>query len=216
MISVDFAGNMSKPTAPIKVKIPDVIPPLTPTLQQSELRDKILYAKYEKSGSNDVLQYLLQRSVDNREWQTFETRPANKVSGLFVEINDTIKEQGVYHRVRVIAVDESYLYSNASDYAEGRLTGKDRSKPCKNATAKYDIKLNRVELNWSHDEASFTEFIVYRKVNNGKSFFLAKTKNLGLYIDRDIKEEGKYDYIIVANTKGKGDAIPTEISIIIN
>ncbi len=213
MISVDFAGNMSKPTAPIKVKIPDVIPPLTPTLQQSELRDKILFAKYEKSGSNDVLQYLLQRSVDNREWQTFETRSANKVSGLFVEINDTIKEHGVYHRVRVIAVDESYLYSNASEYAEGRLTGKDRSKPCKNATAKYDIKMNRVELNWSHDEASFTEFIVYRKVNNGKSFFLGKTKNLGLYIDRDIKEKGTYKYIIIAITNNKGEATPTEISI---
>jgi hypothetical protein len=213
MLTVDFAGNMSKPTAPIKVNIPDVIPPLTPTLQQSELRDKIIYAKYEKSGSNDVLQYLLQRSVDNREWQTFETRPANKVSGLFVEINDTIKEQGVYHRVRVIAVDESYLYSNASEYAEGRLTGKDRSKPCKNTTAKYDSKLNRVEINWMHDEASFTEFLLYRKVNNGKSFFLGKTKNLGLYIDRDIKEKGKYNYIIIAITNNKGEAIPSEISV---
>jgi hypothetical protein len=213
MLTVDFKGNMSLATLPIKVKIPDVIPPVTPTLQESELRDKILYAKYEKSGSNDVLQYLLQRSVDNREWQTFETRPANKVSGLFVEINDTIKEHGVYHRVRVIAVDESYLYSNASEYAEGRLTGKDRSKPCKNATAKYDAKLNRVEINWMHDEASFTEFLLYRKVNNGKSFFLGKTKNLGFYIDRDIKEKGNYNYIIIAITNNKGEAIPSEISV---
>lgn len=216
MLTVDYAGNMSKPTAPIKVKIPDVIPPLTPTLQQSELRDKILYAKYEKSGSNDVLQYLLQRSVDNREWRTFQTLSASKISGTFIEINDTIKEHGVYQRVRVIAEDESLLQSSPSEFASGRVTGKDRSKPCKNATAKYDSKLNRVELNWSHDEASATRFSIYKKVNNGKSFFLGHTQNLGLFIDRDIREKGSYDYIIVANTKEKGDAIPTELSVNIN
>ena len=113
----------------------------------------------------------------------------------------------------MIAVDESYLYSNASEYAEGRLTGKDRSKSCKNAKGKHDSKLNRVEINWMHDEASFTEFLVYRKVNGGKSFFLGKTKNLGIYIDRDIKEKGNYNYIIIAITNNKGEAIPSEISV---
>jgi hypothetical protein len=50
-------------------------------------------------------------------------------------------------------------------------------------------------------------------VNNGKSFFLGKTKNLGFYIDRDIKEKGKYNYIIIAITNNKGEAIPSEISV---
>lgn len=213
MLTVDFKGNMSLATPPIKVKIPDVIPPVTPTLQESELRNKILYAKYEKSGSNDVVHYLLQRSVDNREWATFETLSASKVNGLFIEINDTIKEHGVYHRVRVIAVDESQLLSAPSEYAEARVTGKDRSKPCKNATAKHDPNLNRIELNWTHEESNNTKYLIYRKFNEGKITYIGSSESIGLYIDRKITEKGKYSYILVSTTKGKGESTPVEISI---
>jgi hypothetical protein len=215
VITLDIAGNMSVPTAPIKVKIPDIIPPLTPTLQQTELRDKTLYAKYEKSGSNDVLHYLIQRSVDNRVWRTFETRPAKAVKGLFLEILDTVKEHGVYHRVRVIAVDESNLQSEPSEFTEGRVTGKDRSMPCKNLTVQYDSKLNRTELNWTHDESARTRYSIYRRVNNGKNIFLGNTESIGLFIDRKIEGKGSYTYIIVATTADKGDSNPLEASIVV-
>jgi hypothetical protein len=213
IITIDVAGNMALPTSALKVKIPDIIPPLTPTLQHSELIDKILYAKYEKSGSNDVLHYLIQRSVDNREWRTIETRPVNAVKSNFVEINDTIQERGVYHRVRVIAVDESYLQSAPSEYAEGRVIGKDRSKPCKNATAKFDASLKRVELNWTHDEPVNTKYAVYRKINEGKSFFVGSTESIGLLIDRKIETTGKYNYLIVSTTASKGDSEPVEVMV---
>lgn len=216
VITIDRAGNMSLPSNAIFVEIPDVIPPLTPTLQKAELRDNVLFAQYEKCGSNDIKFYQLQRSIENKTWQTVKIIDGKNVTGNNIEIQDTISNHGVYHRIRLIAVDESQLQSLPSEYAEGRLLAKERSKPCSKSNVIFNKQLKQIELKWQHVEGTYTKYLIHRKINNGRTAFLGSTSGISYFIDRNISVKGQYTYILIAVTDSKGESNPTEISIEIN
>lgn len=216
VITIDRAGNMSKPSIPLKVKIPDLIPPLTPTLQKSELQGKICYARFEKSFSNDVDHYMIQRKIDQRDWKTFQQLKANQVKSDFIEVFDTLKGKNIYHRLRLIAVDESGLESEPSEYAEFRDFAQDQAAACKNFKAAYDKNLKQVKLTWVHPEQAYMIYKIYKKYDNGKLYFVARTNGITDYTDRDLREKGTITYVLTAESKNKGQSAPVETTVNIN
>jgi len=214
IITIDFAGNMSAPSPALKIKIPDILAPLIPTLQYKALENNICYAKFEKSFSEDVDHYLIQRSINERQWETFRTVQHSALKSKFLEIRDTLKERGVYHRIRVIAVDESKLESKPSELAEYRDVSFAKAKPCQNFKAQYEQENKRVKLSWTHELSPTMKFTIYRKVNEQKSFFLVKTNGIPDYIDIDVGNPGKYTYLLFAGSADYGDSKP--VSVIIN
>lgn len=215
LMTIDRAGNTSAPSPITEVVIPDIIPPLTPTLQSSELSDGLCKAVYEKSGSEDVSHYVVQRSVNSAMWSTFYEIGAEKVSGPYLKIQDTLKVTGVSHKLRVLAVDGAGLISTPSDEAVFIDRSMPKAKACVNFKATHEPQLQWVRLTWSHPKAVGTEFVLYRKTNGGKLHYLGRVKGVTEYNDRDIRAGDRYEYVILAKSATEAESAPSSSAILL-
>lgn len=211
ILALDFRGNQSDFSKPIKVKIPDKAPPIKPVFKSRKILENQIQVSWTNSASSDILVNQLQRkSRDSIQWITLL---ADSTRGTTRTYLDTLVQYSTQYNYRILATDDDGLTS-ASDIIV--LQPIDDGK--RNAIIDFIVKLdedkmhNEIRWNYPTSLTDIKKLTIYRSTNENK-LVSYKTQNSVarddnskqpfFIIDDDIKSGVSYQYKILIRFKDR-------------
>ena len=211
--SVDSTLTQSKFSDVVKIQTYDIIPPVKPELSSLDVLKDGLFIRWNKSTSNDVAKYILNRT-DNIDKNSVQIEIAdNSISDYL----DQDIERGRWYTYNIVAIDDDGNISDAS--REMKVFAEDMSP--KNGAQNLQISSLDgenlgIKVTWEVENSTVFKYEVYKSVN-GKGYELyAKLLADGTYefIDYKVKKKKTYGYQIRAiYTDGTLSPLSDEIII---
>ena len=109
--ALDYHYNESKPSEIIKVKRPDIYPPVPPLINDCKSTDNAVNIDIIHSTSTDVVQhYVLRKKEKENEWKILDSLGLENTKFI-----DTTGENNVFYLYAAKAIDDSGLMSDPSN-----------------------------------------------------------------------------------------------------
>lgn len=195
LTAVDNVFNNSGYSSLLKLKRPDIIPPVAPVFVKTVHDQKRIHIKWYNSTSDDVEKYELYRI-------NFQTKQSEKLKEWMIADTSTIYKDttavlGETYQYKLIVYDDS---KNKSESLSPFITFETGlRKPIIDITQKVDLEKRTIELYWNYPEKDIYNFIVY-KAKEGEALRIYKTLKPAdmKLIDKNIYPGNIYLYRIKA------------------
>jgi uncharacterized protein len=187
VMAVDKRQNFSKLSAPLELKRPDVIPPVSPVVTDIYSASKGVTITFVHSTSNDVKkEFIMRRPMGSLQWDTCAN--ITKVDSIFT---DTLGVAKTKYEYTLIAIDESGLVSQTAQV----ITALKLAAP----PAKPELKViprkteSYIELQWKPIPGG--RFQIYRAEDFNKlGLYTAIGSNTSGFSDKNVKPGHTYKY----------------------
>lgn len=151
--------NRSLYSQVVEAELPDVVPPQPPQIIEINPQSNGLFLKWNKSSSDDVVSYRLERKPqDSLGWKiikSFAENDSTKFTDLKISKSKT-------YQYRLIALDKSGHHSQPSNLVSGKALLSSLRPAIKNLTAKADRENKTITLQWKYDEKGVSKYQIYR------------------------------------------------------
>lgn len=172
LTAVDKVHNNSDYSTPIKIKRPDVIPPVEPTFTSITQSAKGILLKWIPSSSDDIVRYELVRyTINTNTPVTLKTWQVADNTSTFSD--STVNNNTKYTYLLIVTDDsnnQSKKISAVTEYVSGI------PPVISNITYVVDRKQNRITLSWNYTVANIYSYILY-KAKKGEPLRIYKTLN---------------------------------------
>jgi fibronectin type 3 domain-containing protein len=193
-VAVDRRFNPSDFSLPVKVELPDIIPPLAPVIELIRSTSQGVKISWGQSASDDVIFYqLLRRPQNITKWDTIITiKPQDSLS--YVDKN---LEAGREYLYSVVSIDKAKLTSPLASPVSGRLINNSIKLAVTDFKAEIDRTDKNIMLRWKYAEKNVTKFLIYRAVNDEPlSLYKSVPGNRFNLKDVDVRIDTSYNYRI--------------------
>lgn len=195
--ALDFNYNQSVFSDKIKVKRPDTIPPITPVIFNTVVKEKQIELFFSPSESIDVKEHIIYRKTDieARDWELLS---GTKTQGIFI---DTTVSAGTTYYYSIRAKDESGLFSGYANPVYGRPYDSGNRPMVTNISTAY--LNNEVTIKWQYPSGvKDPVFVVYKKNQKGEMVQYAKVKELS-FADKKVLKENQYRIKVFTSDGGQ-------------
>ena len=201
IVAVDKNKNNSPYSDVLELKRPDIVPPVSPVIDNFQSGDKSMEIRWICSSSEDVVKQILYRRIKDQEWQ-----PIAQLTQKINFYRDTLVERNKWYEYSLEAVDEAGLHSDKSFPLNVKVFDSGIRPEIQNFNVIRSPDGKSLLLSWKYIEKGDFWFIIYRSVD-GKD--LMTYKNLSLdqhsFTDNNLKK-GTYQYAIKAVYKDGGES----------
>jgi fibronectin type 3 domain-containing protein len=159
VVAVDQNNNHSKYSLPVKLKKPDIVPPVPPVASRVLVDSAGAHIDWIRSPGNDVVSYILYRRQGDTIWRPVARIGQDTTKKGFRFTDSTMKPFTPYQYCAE-AVDEDSLHSVKSVVVSASVNTAPPLPPLKTLTAAYDGK--QVNLKWQYKGSGSYYFILYR------------------------------------------------------
>lgn len=177
--ALDYHYNESKPSEIIKVKRPDIYPPVAPMINDFLVTDSLIRIDFIRSTSSDVVKHYMMRKKSSEEnWATLDTLGVNQTS-----YYDKSCITGISYDYALIAQDDSDLISPISNVVTLKTYRK--SRPVKiDITCVYDTNSKTTTITWILKEKiqDMTQLQIYDVSKNATYINTLSAENEGKYV----------------------------------
>lgn len=217
LIAVDYSGNYSKHSEPVRVSRPDTKPPTAPVFREVGGNENAVTLEVALSSSDDVVYHLWEREDEDGAWSVLDTI---RSGGAIVSLTDESAEPGTPYRYRVVAVDDADLQSFTEVITAERIdTG------LRGTIGQFNVRILTTRpipaVSWSYPPAADLEgFQLYRAEGDGQllgyRLIDATSPDLRLsngtftYLDRAVTPGQTYTYRLMARHQDGGFSPLTE------
>ncbi|MFC3362776.1 fibronectin type III domain-containing protein [Pedobacter fastidiosus] len=193
LVAVDKRYNPSEFSQPLKLKRPDIVPPMPPSLYEVKNQTDGIYLAWYISSSNDVVAHEVYRTPKGEEnW-----KPIASFKDTTHTFNDATAELKQTYVYKIRAVDDSNLTSDSKPFTAKRLDL--GLKPAIiNMKATADRENLAVVIKWAYNIPKVDSYLIY-KAEQGKPLRLYKTLNPATTLQKD-KSNQFIDTQLLINT----------------
>lgn len=198
VVAVDQRYNHSVPSEVLKLKRPDIVPPVMPAFKDILVTDTAVYLNWINSSSKDAVTTLLYRKMENEpEWELiFES--AMDSMNLRNYTDKDVKAKTIYFYT-LEAMDDDSLVSGKCMPVSARIYDTGMRDDIENFEVRYDSSSGKMELSWNYPQNEEHYYVIYRSFN-GSDFTVYKsvsgTENN--FVDNDLLGSGSYEYAVMA------------------
>ncbi len=208
LMAIDYRGNQSAYSEPLKLKRPDIIPPTPSVFKACTQEVDETHLRFTSSSSDDVLKTYLNRRKGNDVWETIHE--VGGVGKTYFYIDSTANCKEIYS-YQLISEDESGLKSFSDTIA---LSCIDSGKRPAIDPLGISQEGEDIHVKWEYDfYDEVKSILIYREVSGDK---LRKIKQLWkgditstsqrAFLDKDVDEGKEYAYKIVIRFDDNGFA----------
>jgi fibronectin type 3 domain-containing protein len=232
LVALDKRFNPSPFSIPFVVELPDVIPPLPPSIKSIRSTPQGVKISWNPSASDDVVSYrLLRRPLNLKSLDTvssvndlvtyriaklptrlikWDTIKIVNTQDSLVYYDRTLK-QGREYQYSVLAIDKSKRKSPLALPVKGRLINNLIKLPVTDLKATADRTEKSITLTWKYTEKNVTKFLVYRSLNDEPmSLYKSVAGNIFSLKDLNLKMDSDYKYMIKALFVGGNESAFSE------
>ncbi len=215
IVAVDLRYNHSVPSEILKLKKPDIVPPVMPAFKDIVVTDSAVFLTWINSSSNDVVNNRLYRQEKDKEnWELiYETDEGGMNIIKFTDLQVDTRTTYFY---TLDAVDDDGLISGKCMPVSARIYDTGERPDIDNFSAAFNEENNQIVLSWDYQNATDHHYIIYRSFN-GSDFTVYKsvdgTENE--FADYDLLGSGNYEYAVQAIFGDGGQSALTEKQIVI-
>ncbi|PWV51887.1 fibronectin type III domain-containing protein [Chitinophaga sp. S165] len=205
LVALDAHYNPSEYSVVLKLKRPDVVPPVPPVFTDAHTDQQGVFLQWQPSTSEDVVVHKVMRAVDTA-WQEVATF---KITDSIRAYTDTTAKKGVRYNYAIAAIDDSGLKGMSKVLGLQRLD-MGAMEGDRTLKAAIDRDKKQVQLKWKKGEG-VTRIWVYRSAEGG-SMRLYKTLegNVLEFIDTDLLVNTVYRYKVKLQRQTDGASLFTE------
>jgi len=195
VVAFDQTRNASEFSEILDLKKPDIVPPVAPLFTDYKVTKEGINLKWANSSSKDAETHYLYREVESsNDWKLIY-RSSDKAD--YGHYTDKGTIPNTKYRYKLEVVDDDGL-KTVSDYILS-ITVIDYHipPPVKSLSTKYNKVDKSIKVSWNYSMRGDYKFALYRAVN-GTGFKLLKPidSDIHQYIDKDIKLQNSYEYVI--------------------
>lgn len=165
IVAVDQNNNHSKYSEPIRLKRPDVVPPMPPLATKVHVDTAGVQIDWIQSPDDDVVGYVISRKDKGSGWAIISRVKHDVAKSSFHFTDNNVKPFTDYEYCAE-AVDADSLHSVKSAILNATIKTVPDLPPLKTLTAAYDSRLKQVHLEWQFTEQGNYFFVLYRSVGN--------------------------------------------------
>ena len=191
VVAVDKHFNISGFSEVLFAKRPDIIKPIAPLITSVQVKDSIAIIEWQKSPSNDVIEYRLYRREKSNEWSKLVSFSGGDIPTLrFV---DRLTTNFVYEYY-VEVVDESGLVSDPSPSktTQRRYTALLFQSPQVSVTYNDQRKIN--VITWRYQGTGQYRLTIYRAEGRGGYQMIGSVSAKDNEFIDNPQSQGKYRY----------------------
>jgi hypothetical protein len=201
--TVDWVGNVSEFSEILKIKKPDIVPPVPPVFTDYDVTDHGIFLSWVQSTSHDAKTHILyRRTLGSEDWDLIFTTDELKEQD---KSNDETAIAGKTYEYKIIAQDDDGLNSPVSSILT--LTAIDFSEiiPIEDIQAELNQSKDKVTIRWSYLEGGENKYQIFRAVNDGGFYLLKEIKDPLRQISDEVQKGRIYEYtiVVVKNDKKK-------------
>ncbi len=204
VVAVNSRYQNSEPSAILKVRRPDKIPPAEAVFKDISVTDKSVTLKWHCSPSSDVAkQYLLRKVEGQSEWMTHDSLKPGIAE--YVDIN--VKPKTTYYYT-LVSVDSSGNKSKPSNPVYARPYDSGKREAVRQFVAVYNQTDRTTSLRWDYSQpVSDSYWFVIYKSTDGINFSELKAlkSNTRTFVD-SAPGKGKVTYGVVVMTTDGGQS----------
>ena len=165
VVAVDLNNNHSDFSALVKLRKPDVVPPVAPVAGNVALTPKAVTIQWMQSSSDDAIGYIIFRSEKDNEYKPVARikHDAGRTSFVFT---DTSVRPLVTYKYTAEAIDEDSLHSARCNPVPVTIRTLPEQPAITGLAVTYDNKTKKVKLNWQYRQNGNYFFIIYRATGN--------------------------------------------------
>ena len=216
VVAVDYTMNYSKYSKVIKVKKPDLIPPVSALFTDYKVEEDGINLIWANSSSKDILsQELFRKSKSSAAWKS--VKKFTELNGLYTSFKDTDLKGGESYTYKLTCTDDDGNLAESVDPLTVKYNGKKMLATAKIEQAKYDKNKNTIKLTWENKSSEYDHVVIYRKKNDGK-FNPIKTvsSELKAFTDTKISPGNNYKYLIKTKNLKNGKTSPLSKAVEVN
>ncbi|SHN38794.1 hypothetical protein [Chitinophaga sp. CF418] len=205
LVALDGHYNPSEFSAVLKLKRPDVVPPVPPVFTDAHTDQQGVFLQWQPSTSEDVVLHKVMRAVDTA-WQEIAVfKNADSIR----QYTDTSAKKGVKYNYVIAAIDDSGLKGMSKTLALQRLD-MGTLEGDKTLKAMIDRDNKHIQLKWKRAEGT-TRIWVYRSAEGGPMrLFKTLDGNVQEFIDTDLLVNTVYRYKVKLQRQSDGASLFTE------
>ncbi len=193
--AVDIRRNTSKDSKVLRLKKPDILPPVAPVFNDYHVLKEGIKLSWAPSSSHDIKShYLYRKEIKTDNWELIYRTDEIKNQDSYI---DNSTQAGKTYKYKLVAEDDDGL--KADGVYMITLTAIDFSVPTAVSMLEvYTITENQqAVVKWSYPKKGVFSFVLFRAVN-GKGFNIIKTLNSEetRYVDNKLNIEDSYEYAI--------------------
>lgn len=204
----DKRMNRSLFSTVVQAELPDVVPPMPPSIKRIQSDKQGIKIEWELSVSDDVTSYYLERRPsDSSVWLL--KKILSKDSASFHDENATRNKLYSY---RLLSKDKAGLKSAPSNVVSAKFFYVGEVPRVRNFIAEADREKKAILLTWTYDEADVARYMIYRAIGDDP-MILYKTLpgNQFHYEDNEVNMNTTYRYRIKSVFKdGRGSRFSEE------
>lgn len=190
LAAFDKRLNRSVFSQVVEAELPDVIPPMPPSIKEIRPDSKGIFIAWNPSASEDGKSYSLERRVkDSLQWRIIKEFNA-KDSTVYLDINVS---GSLTYSYRIIAMDKNKLKSPPSNVVTVKSLANNQRPPIKDITVQADREKKIITLRWKYDEKGVSKYLIYRAEGDGP-MALYKTVSNDVNGFADIDQRMNTDY----------------------
>ncbi|SHL03138.1 fibronectin type III domain-containing protein [Rhodothermus profundi] len=213
VVALDRNYNPSDPSEPVRVILPDRVPPVSPLFTRVTPTDSSIILHWIPSSSSDVVRVHLYRK---RPREIFWTEIAVLDPAVQQYEDTSVKpERRYYYTLR--AEDDAGNLSAPSPPVQARPYVSARRASVTNLRARYDARNRRVVLTWTYQDSTPHWFVIYRGFNEQP---LRRYRSAGRALrfeDLDLIGPGTYRYAVqVYFENGAVSPISKEVTVVVS
>lgn len=197
--ALDESFNPSDFSEVLRVKKPDILPPVAPLIQEMGATTHSITLTWSPSPSRDAVEtFLFRRKNSSENWQKIAS--VNQGIAFF---EDSTVQVGQLYEYCLRAIDDDGLSSEYSEAHTGRAYPDAKGPGLRNFQAKQENDQLVSLLSWEYSSGEKSRIYIYRAYNDGPlQLYATVPADQKSYADRAITGGRKYQYAakVVYNT----------------
>lgn len=194
VVAVDYNFNFSDFSEVLKLKRPDIIPPIPPVFSGIKATDSCIIVKWNKSPSKDIKTHILYRKHKNNWYKVTESD-----TNVYYDY-DTRPE--LLYKYRITAIDNSLNKSDCGTFISAQPINKAIIDIQFNLKSKIDREEHEITLIWEQPKKAVKKYIIYKSSENQPLHIVAYlNSDLNYFSDSNLTINTIYKYRIRAEFK---------------
>lgn len=202
----DNSFNPSDFSNVVKVRKPDIIPPMNPVFTKFKSMKEGIRLEWANSPSKDVArQIVIRRLLGTEEWLVNKVNSGDSLwSKSYI---DRSVEPGTTYEYSIIAVDSSDLKSDFCLPLTIKAYDDGFRDEIMNFNGIVSQKASKVKLQWDYDRTEVDHFVIYKGMGEARLAAYKSVEGFKLeFIDKDLKPKKIYKYRVKAVFKDGGSS----------
>ncbi len=194
VMAVDKAPNYSEYSEVLKLKRPDIIPPVQPVFKDYRISEDGIRLEWLPSSSSDVSRHFLYRKTDTTVWEMIYT--ADSASRDHFYLDEEVQPEVTY-QYTLEAMDDDSLLSGKVYPLRLKMIDFEIKPSIRQFFASKDTDQGTVNLNWEYPYEGIHRYVLY-KSTGGSGFFTYKQFDTTVrnFSDNHVKPDTSYRYAI--------------------